>query len=184
MNYSTVISQCLLLASTILPWLPLQSGPAKAGPAGAVPTPLDITITPTEVYETLSSLDPTKAMGPDGISPKVLKYSADILTKPIRYLFSLTLAKGYLPYEWHTHSIIPVFKPGNHDIMSSYCLISLLCIISKMIKKIIFKAITEFVSSSLIRHRFGFLSSRSTLQLCQWAFRCQNGQHDIWCCLP
>ena len=32
----------------------------------------DITITPPEVYEVLSSLDPTKAMGPDGINPKVL----------------------------------------------------------------------------------------------------------------
>jgi len=124
----------------------------------------DITITSSEIYETLSSLDPTKAMGPDGISPKVLKYCADILTNPIRYLFSLTLTKGYLPYEWRTHCIIPVFKSGDNAIVSNYRPISLLCIISKVIEKIIFNAITEFVSDSLTPHQFGFLSGRSTLQ--------------------
>ena len=124
----------------------------------------NISITPTDVYEALSSLDPNKAMGPDGISPKVLKYCADILTNPITYLFSLTLTKSYLPIEWRTHCIIPVFKTGDHTVISNYRPISLLCIISKVIEKIIFKETTQFVSNSFTPHQFGFLPGRSTLQ--------------------
>ena len=48
--------------------------------------------------------------------------------------------------------------------MSNYHTISLLCIISKVIEKIIFKAITQFVADSLTPHQFGFLSGRSSLQ--------------------
>ena len=94
----------------------------------------------------------------------MLKYCADILTNPIRYLFSLTLTKSYLPIEWRTHCIIPVFKTGDHTVISNYRPISLLCIISKVIEKIIFKETTQFVSNSFTPHQFGFLPGRSTLQ--------------------
>ena len=48
----------------------------------------DIVITTTDVHEVLVSLDQNKAMGPDGISPKILKYCADVLCQQISYLFS------------------------------------------------------------------------------------------------
>ena len=70
----------------------------------------DTVITSEDVHEALVSLDPNKAMGPDGISPKVLKYCADVLCQPISYLFQLTIANGHLPSDWRTHCVIPIFK--------------------------------------------------------------------------
>ena len=121
----------------------------------------DISITPTDVY---ASLDPIKAMGPDGISPKVLKYCADILANPLRYLFSITLTKGYLPTEWHTHCIIPVFKSGDHAVVSNYRPISLLYIISKVFEKITFKETIQHLTNLFMPHQFGLLPGCSTLQ--------------------
>ena len=57
----------------------------------------DIEFTDLEVYELLSPLDPTKAMGPDSIHPLVLKNCADILYIPllIASLFRLSAGKAW-----------------------------------------------------------------------------------------
>ena len=124
----------------------------------------DIVITAEDVHEALVSLDPNKVMGPDGISPKVLKYCADALCQPISYLFQLTITNSYLPSEWRTHCVIPIFKCGDRATISNYRPISLLCIISKVLEKIIFNISIKFLSNSFTPHQFGFLPGRSTLQ--------------------
>ena len=103
-------------------------------------------------------------MGPDGISPKVLKYCADALCQSISYLFQLTITNSYLSSEWRTHCVIPIFKCGDRATISNYRPISLLCIISKVLEKIIFNISIKFLSNSFTPHQFGFLPGRSTLQ--------------------
>ena len=124
----------------------------------------NIVITTEDVHEALVSLDPNKAMGSDGISPKVVKYCADALCQPISYLFQLTITNSYLPSEWRTHCVIPIFKCGDRATISNYRPISLLCIISKVLEKIIFNISIKFLSNSFTPHQFGFLPGRSTLQ--------------------
>jgi len=80
----------------------------------------DVVITTADVHQALRSLDPNKAIGPDGVSPKVLKYCADVLCQPIRYLFQLTITNCYLPTEWRTHCVIPIFKSGDRAAISNY----------------------------------------------------------------
>ena len=60
-----------------------------------------------EVFEAVVSLDSNKAMGIDGISPKILKYCTTSLCEPITFL---CLQLGYLPQEWCTHCITPIYK--------------------------------------------------------------------------
>ena len=52
-----------------------------------------IGISELDVFDALSSLDSSKAMGMDGIGPKVLKQSALTLYKPIHHLFLLSLSQ-------------------------------------------------------------------------------------------
>jgi len=83
----------------------------------------DVVITNADVHETLSSLDPNKAIGLDGVSPKVLKYCADVhvLCQPIRYLFQLinyalqspTIRLAYTV----THCVISIFKSGDQTVI-------------------------------------------------------------------
>ena len=51
----------------------------------------DISISTTEIFETLITLDPNKASGIDNISPRVLKFSALPLSSPICHLFQQCL---------------------------------------------------------------------------------------------
>ena len=124
----------------------------------------DICISELDVFRVLRSLDITKAKGCDGISPKLLKICALSLYQPLHHLFSLSLSQKYLPLEWRTHLIKPIFKSGDKSSIRNYRPISLLSVVSKVLEKLIFNNIVDFVSDSISVSQFGFLRGRSTLQ--------------------
>ena len=103
-------------------------------------------------------------MGIDGIGPKIVKFCAIALYKPIHHTFTLTLFQGYLPAEWCVHIITPIHKAGERSDIKNYRPISLLFIISKVLESIIHKHVYNFISSTMSHHQFGFLRKRSTLQ--------------------
>ena len=137
-------------------------------PISDLPTPQyicsDIVITEDEVLQVLSSLDPSKAAGYDKIGPKLLKHCALALYQPLHHLFCLSLQQSYIPDEWRMHLISPIFKSGDKSLVNNYRPISLLCVISKVLERLIFKHLLDFASSSLSSTQFGFRQKHSTLQ--------------------
>ena len=123
----------------------------------------DITISPSEVFESLTSLDPTKAMGIDSIGPRLLRECAHVLYEPLCHLFSLSISLQSIPADWKIHLITPIHKAGDRSLVSNYRPISLLCIISKVLERILYKRLIEFLSSSISSRQFGFLKNRSTV---------------------
>ena len=124
----------------------------------------DISIQESEVYELLISLNTSKAMGCDGISPMLLKHCATALFQPLHHLFLLSIMQSYLPLEWRTHLIKPILKSGSNFLVENYRPISLLCIASKILEKIIHNKISGYVINYISDSQFGFLQNRSTLQ--------------------
>ena len=61
----------------------------------------------------LGNLDPSKAMGPDKISPYTLKYCAAEISPILQLIFTQSLNTGQLPSDWLKANICPVFKKGN-----------------------------------------------------------------------
>ena len=120
----------------------------------------DICISELDVFRVLRSLDVTKAKGCDGISPKLLKTCALSLYQPLHHLFSLSLSQKYLPLEWRTSTI----KSGDKSSIRNYRPISLLSVVSKVLEKLVYNSIVDFVSDSMSVSQFGFLRGRSTLQ--------------------
>ena len=112
----------------------------------------------------LTSLNPTKAGGIDGIGPRLLKFGTTALYQPIHYLFSLSLSQQYIPEEWRIHCITPIHKSGDRSSVKNYRPISLPCTISKVFERIVYNAVSEFVIQSIELTRFGFLQKHSTLQ--------------------
>ena len=128
------------------------------------PSLSSIEITELDVYMALISLVPNKAMGIDNISPLVLKSNAVALHQPINHLFNLSLHQHYLPSDWTTHSVTPIFKSGDCFSVKNYRPISLLCIISKVLERIIFDKIIDFIIPSIPQSQFGFLRGQLSLQ--------------------
>ena len=101
----------------------------------------EVSFSELDVFRALRSLDPSKAMGHDGISPKLLKNCALALYQPLHHLFSMTLSQNYLPSEWRTHLIKPVFKSGDRNSVRNYRPISLLCVVSKVLERLVYDGI-------------------------------------------
>ena len=133
---------------------------------GDAPTELlqSINITETDVYDALTSLDPNKALGIDGIGPKILMNCAESVFRPLCHLFNLSLSSSAIPNEWKIHRIVPIFKSGDRSSISNYRPISLLCNVSKVLEHIIFNKIIHHITISISPTQFGFLQRRSTIQ--------------------
>ena len=110
--------------------------------------------------EVFHSLDPSKATGCDGIGPRLLKHCALALY----HLFNLGISQSYIPSEWCLHLIKPLFKSGDRSLVQNYRLISLLCVTSKILEKIVFNHFLQFVQDKISQYQFGFMLHRSTLQ--------------------
>ena len=143
-------------------------------PPPAVPPP-DTSATPSlcdnitfledDVYHVLSHLDVTKAvMEIDHIPNYVLKSCATTLTRPIYHLFQQCVSQLYIPSEWKTHKITPIFKSGNKLSVKNYHPIFLLCCISKVLKKLVYNNIYEAVLPRISTNQSGFLHNRPTVQ--------------------
>ena len=116
------------------------------------------------MFQALSSLDPSKAMGCDGIEPRLFKHCAQAVYQPFHHLVCLSLSQHYIPVEWRTHMVRPIFKSGDRNSVKNYRPISLLCVTSKVLERIAYNHIIDFVNNSISPYQFSFLHHRSTLQ--------------------
>ena len=158
-------------------------------PPQDIPTPKrtlsTIGISELDVYESLISLDTSKAAGIDGIGPNILRHCALALYKPLHHLFLLSLSQSYIPLEWRTHMIIPVFKSEDKPSVCNYIPISLLYSISKLLEKLIYDKIIGFVSTSISPSQFGFRPKLFTTQQLLMFLKSiysslsSNGQADV-----
>ena len=69
-----------------------------------------IKLTKERVLKALKNLDTSKAMGPDEISPWVLKECAEELCEPIFMIFTNSLKQGRLPKIWKKSKHYPTLQ--------------------------------------------------------------------------
>ena len=117
-----------------------------------------------EVYLALTQLDPNKVTGIDKIGPKILKYCAWSLFRPLRHLFNSSLSTGVIPLEWRVHLITPVYKSSHRSSVQNYRPTSLLCNTSKVLKTLIYNRLFSYISDNITLCQFGFLQCRPTTQ--------------------
>ena len=102
------------------------------------------------VFDIMSTLNTTKATGIDNISPMVLKNCARSLSTPVHSLFLLSITSGTLPKEWKIHLITPIFKSGDKADIKNYRPVSLLCILSRVLEKLIYNSISDSVKNTYL----------------------------------
>ena len=66
--------------------------------------------------------------------------------------------------EWRTHLIKPIFKTGDRCSVRNYRTISLLSVVSKVLEKLVYNNIVDFLTNSISVSQLGFLRGRSSLQ--------------------
>ena len=124
--------------------------------------------TPTdeeEVLKIVRCLKPSRSSGHDEISVNLLKKIILQLTKPLTYIFNISLSSGKCPNSLKIAKVVPVFKrKDDASLLTNYRPISLLPSISKILEKIIHKRLYIFlqVNGLLIPNQFGFRKGHST----------------------
>ncbi len=113
----------------------------------------DLLCSEEEVEFLLSSVDPNKATGPDGISARMLKSTAASIAPAVMAIFNLSLIQGQLPMEWKVAQVIPIPKSEQLSNPTNYRPISLLSILSKLLER--------YVQTHLLNH-FHFSKGKST----------------------
>ena len=94
----------------------------------------------------------------------MLRHCASALLIPICHLFTSSITTGKIPSQWCTHCITPIHKAGSKTLVNNYRPISLLCIISKVLERIICNRIINHAMNTFTPSQFGFLPTRSALQ--------------------
>lgn len=123
----------------------------------------DIDITEVGVLKLLQSLDPHKASGPDGISPRVLRELATELSPVLTLIFRSSLKNDAVPADWRTAFVTPAFKKGERSCPANYRPISLTSVVCKMMEHIVTSTIMQFCEDQniLCPEQHGFRKGRS-----------------------
>ena len=121
-------------------------------------------ISSRSVQKALLSLETSKAYGPDGIPPRVLKECAHQLAPVIARLFRLCLTTCTFPSSWKHALVQPIPKKGNRSDPSNYRPIALTSSISKVFESLLNSHFLKHLESHslLSDHQYGFRKARST----------------------
>ena len=103
----------------------------------SVPFMEDIVVTKEGVTKLLKGLNPSKALGPDELHPRVLKELATELGPIFAHLFQQSIDKGEIPKEWSLANICPLFKKGDRSLACNYRPVSLTCVPCKLLEHIV-----------------------------------------------
>ena len=118
----------------------------------------DLMCSSANVGELLLTLDVNKATGPDGLSARLLREAAPVISDPLSKLFNMSLNRGKLPRDWKRANITPVYKNGGKEYVSNYRPISLTSLVVKTLEKLVTRHIMAHLEDHdlLSPHQYGF----------------------------
>ena len=144
---------------------PSRPPPSLPVVAGDILTSLSTTV--SEVRAALAALEETKAVGPDDVSPRLLRRCSAVLARPLSRLFKTILRQNRWPRIWKTSHVVPVRKKSSRSEAANYRPVSLLSVMNKVLENIIARRlIIHLESQHLISDRqFRFRKGRSAADL-------------------
>ena len=128
----------------------------------------NINISKEKIKKKLLELKISKAPGPDGLHPRLLKELAAQLSEPLESIFQLSLKQGKVPKDWKKGEITAIHKKGNRRTAGNYRPVSLTCILCKIMEALVREDIITHMRENKLfsKYQYGFINKRSTtLQL-------------------
>lgn len=125
----------------------------------------NISVTKDDVTDLINCIDVTKACGPDGISPRMIREAGSSISEPLNKIFNECLKTGKMPRMWKQAHVIPIYKKGSRNLVDNYRPVSLLSCIGKLFERIVFKYLFNYLRDNDILSRFqsGFMPGDSTV---------------------
>ena len=146
---------------------------AKIGKQSRVPTSYltnkqvnSIMLTPVTYEEVMKLINTSKnsAPGYDEVKIKPLQAANSIIAVPLAHIINLSVMNGVFPDMLKIANVVPLFKKEDSMLFSNYRPVSLLCTRSKVLEKIMYNRVIDFLNEHeiLFKYQFGFLKSYSS----------------------
>ena len=98
---------------------------------------MNIAVSKDEVIKLLKGSNPSKALGPDELHPRVLKELATELCPVFAHLFQQSIDTGEIQKEWSLANICPLFKKSDRSLACNYRPVSLTCVPCNLLEHIV-----------------------------------------------
>ena len=118
-----------------------------------------------EISKACKSLSKKKSKGPDKIPTFIALKSHEVLMVPLVDCINSCLTQGIFPANMKQAEVIPLYKKKSREDPTNYRPVSLLNSYSKIIEKIIYFRLYDFMSKTMFKNQFGFRSGHSTMDL-------------------
>ena len=121
-------------------------------------------VTPDEIVKIIHNFPNNKAPGSDHISSKILKEICECIVTPLTHLFNLSFETGIVPDLLKIAKVVPIYKKGEKYLPDNYRPISLLSIFEKILEKLMYRRLADFLdkNKTLYEFQFGFRKNYST----------------------
>ena len=95
--------------------------------------------------------------------PRNIKIIKDILLTPVPYICNLCFTQGIFPGELKLAKVIPIFKSGEETRFDKYRPVSVLPVISKILKRLMYGRLLNFLNEHkfFYKYQFGFQKKHS-----------------------
>ena len=73
-----------------------------------------------DIIKFIKALEPNTAHGRDGISIRMIKLCAFLISKPLHIVFKNCFENECFPNEWKKANIVPAYKKGDKQLINNY----------------------------------------------------------------
>lgn len=117
-----------------------------------------------EITDMVKTFEGKKSADCDGIDMSLVKQIIDCVVQPFTYICNQSLKTVVFPKKMKTAKVIPCYKAGDCYILSNYRQISLLSQFSKIMEKIFYIRLHDFITKHNILYdqQYGFRKNRTT----------------------
>ena len=107
-----------------------------------------------QVKKLIKGLKNSTATGVDYIDTSTVKLGCDVLAPALMHIINLSITSSTFPETWKWHKVIPLLKNSDCDklLPKSYRPVALLPVLSKVLEKVVFGQLVEYMEKNQLVH--------------------------------
>ena len=122
-------------------------------------------VTEKRVNHLIKNLSNSKSLAVDELDNYAVKIAADVITRPLHHIITLSILQQRFPSQWKYSKVLPLHKKDSTLKAKNYRPVAILSPLSKILEKIVYEQLYNYFSRNRILHPnlHGYRKHRSTL---------------------